>query len=58
MVVAWTEGTGWNRGGDLAWQVYGIDGAALESGRLAAGVETWSRAAVVTHPEGGFLVLH
>lgn len=58
MVIVWTEGTGWNRGGNLAWQVYGIDGAALESGRLAAGVETWSRAAVVTHPEGGFLVLH
>ena len=58
MVVVWTEGTGWNRGGDLAWQVYGVDGAALESGRLAAGVETWSRAAVVARPEGGFLVLH
>jgi len=58
MVIVWAEGTGWNRGGDLAWQVYGADGAALESGQLTAGVAKWSKPAVVARPAGGFVVLH
>ena len=58
MAIVWAEGTGWNRGGDLAWQVYGADGAPLESGQQAAGVAKWSKPAVVARPDGGFVVLH
>jgi hypothetical protein len=58
IAIVWTEGTGWNRGGDLAWQVVDAHGGPLESGRMEAAVGTWSRAAVVAHPDGGFFVLH
>lgn len=58
IALTWAENTGWNRGGNLAWQVYDTAGNTLESGSLEAGVPTWSRAAVVARPEGGFLVLH
>ena len=58
IAVIWAEGSGWNRGGNLAWQVYDNEGNTLESGSLEAGVPIWSRAAVVAEPDGGFLLLH
>ena len=58
LAVVWAEGTGWNRGGDLAWQIYDVDGSTLETGRVEGGVPVWSRAAVVSPPDGGFLILH
>ncbi len=58
MLIVWAEGTGWNRGGDLVWQVLDADGRVLESDRLAAGVPIWGHASAVPRPDGGFLVLH
>lgn len=58
VALAWTEGAGWNRGGDLAWQVWSAAGAPLDAGRLEGVVPTWSRAAVVARPDGGFLLFH
>ncbi len=58
MAVVWTEGTGWDRGGDLAWQVYDAQGTTLEAGRVDSVVEPWSRAAVVADRGGGFVILH
>ena len=45
-LLAWTEGTGWAKGGSVAWQAY--DAAMLPLGdaqRLPAGVPVWSFAA-------------
>jgi hypothetical protein len=43
MILVWTEGTGWQQGGDLAWQVYDKNGQPTkESGRVAGGVPVWS----------------
>lgn len=58
-LLAWTEGTGWNRGGSLAWQVFDAENKAIEgaSGRRE-GVPAWSFAAVVALPEGGFEILY
>ena len=37
-VVVWAEGTGWQRGGDLAWQVFDKSGKATEQpGRVERG---------------------
>lgn len=58
-LLAWTEGTGWNRGGALAWQVYDAEGKALgAAGRAGAGVPVWGLAAAVARPDGGFLIIH
>jgi hypothetical protein len=46
-LMIWTEGTGWARGGSLAWQLYdGGDKPTGEEG-MQAGVPAWSFGAVV-----------
>jgi hypothetical protein len=57
--VAWTEGTAWNKGGVVAWQVFGPDGTPVvgEAGR-ADGVPAWGVPAVVVAPDGTFRVLY
>src|SRR5207249_190527 len=57
-ILAWTEGTGWNRGGSLAWQVYDKDGKPTGERGRADGVPTWSLAAVFARPDGGFTVVY
>jgi len=56
-LMAWTEGTGWNRGGSLAWQLYDRAGKPLGNKSTQAGVSTWSFGAVVAKPQG-FLVIY
>jgi hypothetical protein len=59
VLFAWTEGTGWQKGGDLAWQVYGADGKPKgEPGRLQGGVPTWGLVAGFARPDGGFVLMH
>lgn len=57
-ILAWTEGTGWQKGGSLAWQVYDREGRpALEKGS-APGVPVWSLAAVLARADGGFTIVY
>jgi hypothetical protein len=60
-LLAWAVGTGWEKGGSVAWQVFDgalnpIEGA---SGR-ADGLPVWSRPAAVAMPNGGggFVVIY
>jgi hypothetical protein len=57
-VIGWTEGTGWNRGGAVAWQAFDAEGKPIDgaAGR-ADGVPAWSLPAVVA-TEKGFRVLY
>lgn len=56
-LLAWTEGTGWARGGSLAWQFYDASGKPIGQKGTATGVPTWSFGAVVAQPHG-FLVIY
>jgi hypothetical protein len=57
-ILVWTEGTGWNKGGGLAWRVFDRTGQpTAESGRIP-GVPTWSLAGVAGLPDGRFLVVY
>ena len=58
MLLAWTEGTGWNRGGALAWQVYDKAGKVTEAGRRDAAIPVWGLPSVVAEPDGRFVILH
>ena len=59
MILVWTEGTGWQKGGSLAWQLFDRYGRPLEEkGRLAGVIPVWSLATVVARPEGGFTILY
>ena len=59
MLLAWTEGTGWEKGGALAWQVFDKAGKATrDKGRLDGGIPVWSLPTAAATPEGDFIILH
>ncbi len=58
-LLAWAEGTGWQRGGALAWRVFDPTGKATrESGRVENGVPVWGLPTAVARPDGGFTIIH
>lgn len=58
VMLAWTEGTSWGRGGALAWQAFGPDGQATSVRGGRPGVPVWSFAAVAPRADGGFTILY
>jgi hypothetical protein len=58
IIVVWTEGAGWQKGGALAWQVFDKAGKPTEQkGRVDAGIPVWGLPTVVV-TDGGFTILH
>jgi hypothetical protein len=55
--MVWTEGTGWARGGSLAWQLYDASGKVIGEKGTKPNVPACSFGAVVTKA-GGFVVLY
>lgn len=58
VLIVWTEGTGWNRGGDLAWQLVDENGRSSGVSGSAPGIPVWSFAAAYPGPEGAFVLLY
>src|SRR5262245_17944056 len=63
VLLAWTEGLAWNKGGGLAWQVYGAGGQPLKDAQSADygradGVPTWSVISAVTLTDGRFAIIY
>src|SRR6185503_2768717 len=57
MLLAWTEGTKWAKGGSLAYEY--IDVAHGEKHpRSEEGVPAWSRIAAVTEADGSFTIVY
>jgi len=57
VLLVWTEGTGWQKGGSLAWQMYDRSGQATAKGQHP-GIPTWSFAAVMARRDDGFSILY
>lgn len=59
VLVAWTEGTGWAKGGAVAWQVYDRDGLPLlaENGH-GHDLPVWGTVAAVARADGSFMVIY
>jgi hypothetical protein len=55
-LLVWTEGTGWKRGGSLAWQVFGQGGLPLAAAARSTGLPVWDFAAAIPH-KNRFLVI-
>lgn len=58
LLLVWTEGTGWQRGGSLAWQVYDTAGRPTSTNGKVPGVPVWSFAAPVAHLDGRFTIFY
>lgn len=58
-LLAWTEGTGWQKGGSLAWQLFERSGKPTEEkGRIAGAIPVWGLATAVARPDGGFTIIY
>lgn len=58
MLLAWTEGTAWARGGSIAWQLFGGDGRRAAAAGSAPSLPVWSFPAVLPRPDGTFTILY
>jgi hypothetical protein len=56
-VIVWAEGTGWNKGGKIAWQLFDSVGHPKESG-MADGLPTWSQPAIYPKKDGLFGIIY
>ena len=59
VLVAWATGTGWNKGGGVAWQVSDSAGNTL-AGRTgkAGGLPAWDGPAAFATPDGNFVIVY
>jgi hypothetical protein len=58
VLVAWTEGTGWKRGGSLHWQVFDTKGKPTKFKGEKGGIPVWSFPAVYVRPNDEFMILY
>ncbi len=57
-LVAWSENTGWKRGGRLAWEVFGGKEFKPLAHGGQGGVPMWSLVAAYALPKGGFEIVY
>lgn len=58
ILLAWTENTGWQRGGSFAWQLFDRDGKPVNDLQTSEGVPVWGLVAVAAKPDGEFVLFH
>jgi len=59
ITLVWAEGTGWQRGGDLAWQRFDQAGKPLGQPTIVpGGIPTWSLPAAAPLPNSQTLIVH
>lgn len=58
ILLAWTDGTGWRRGGSIAWQVFDKVGRPIGVKGTAAGLPVWDSLAAFQDPKGAFNIIY
>jgi hypothetical protein len=58
VLLVWTEGTGWKKGGSLAYQIYDAAGKPRGETQQLPGIPTWSFAAAVPVSGNSFSILY
>jgi hypothetical protein len=58
VLLVWTEGTGWQKGGSLAYQIYDAAGKPTGETKQLPGIPTWSFAAAVPASDNSFSILY
>jgi hypothetical protein len=57
-LLAWAEGTGWAKGGTLAWQLFEASGQAVGAITRQDGVPVWGLLSVAALLEGDFVIFY
>ena len=58
VLLAWAEGTGWNKGGSVAWQLYDREGKPVSEKGRAEGLKPWSLPTAFAEPDGSFTIIY
>lgn len=58
LLVSWTEGMGWKRGGSVHWQLFDSAGKRIGNPGSAEGVPAWSLVAAYSQRDGSFVLLY
>jgi hypothetical protein len=58
VLLVWTEGTGWQKGGSFAYQMYDRAGRPTGDTKRVPGIPTWSFAAAIASPDNRFSILY
>ena len=58
VLLAWTEGTAWEKGGAMAWQLFDKDGKATAEKGRTDGVPVWSMPTAFVVAEGRFEIVY
>ncbi|MGH9325754.1 MAG: hypothetical protein ACRD2B_03565 [Terriglobia bacterium] len=58
VLLVWTEGTSWSKGGALAWQVFNRQGEPLGGEGKVNNLPAWSFGAVYARPDGDFTIVY
>lgn len=58
VLLVWTEGTGWEKGGAVAWQLFDPNGQPTDEMGKRDGVPIWSFALAIARPDGTFEILY
>lgn len=58
VLLIWTEGTRWQKGGNLAWQLYDPAGVPIGDRQQHSGIPAWSFAAVIPRPNSEFAIIY
>jgi hypothetical protein len=58
-IVVWTVGTGWNKGGSVAWKVFDKEAVEIKAqAGHADGLPVWSMPAAIARSDGTFAILY
>ena len=57
-LLLWTEGTGWQKGGTVVWQVIGPEGKPAGPVQRQEGLPVWGLVTAWAEPKGGWVVLY
>jgi hypothetical protein len=58
VLLAWTEGTGWKKGGSLAWQLFDAAGKPEGPEGHAPGVPVWGLPSAFADRQGNFTIIY
>jgi len=57
VLLVWAEGTGWNKGGTVAWQLYDSEGKPIAGKGHADGLAVWSLPTAFVEPNSNFTII-